>query len=173
MDSLLVQFGYNQEPYSQPSPAPIIAEEPLHCDAEKVCPKCKKELPITAFNRQSRVPDGRQNVCRDCKRAYREQPLASPELLAHLKAFPAHALGRYRKGEICAHCDRLGCNPAVCLECGRMGFADLYKHLIVKHSVRADGVYRDKYGYRRTTPLVSPPPVISDAQRRPAVSGSQ
>ena len=140
----------------QPAPPPIHAEGLLlHREAEKVCSKCKEKLPLSSFNKQSRVADGRQNVCKDCKRTYSEQPLGSPELLAHLKAFPAHALGRFRKGKICADCERLGCKPAVCFECGQTGFAELNRHLRLKHFDRTGDVYRDKYGYGRTTPLVS------------------
>jgi len=36
-----------------------------------------------------------------------------------------------------------------------MGLAELNRHLVAKHSDCAGDVYRDEYGYGRTTPLVS------------------
>lgn len=36
----------------------------------KVCPKCGRELPITAFNKDKSKADGHSNMCRDCISEY-------------------------------------------------------------------------------------------------------
>lgn len=37
---------------------------------EKVCGRCQRNLPVEAFNRNSRAPDGLQRWCHGCQRAY-------------------------------------------------------------------------------------------------------
>jgi hypothetical protein len=124
-------------------------------EVTKICKRCTKELPISAFSKKSSAPDGYQYQCKKCLQMDSRQPVASSELLAHLKDFPTHALGGFQEGKVCAHCERLGCQPALCFECGQMGFAELYKHLRLKHPESADDVYRDKHGYSRNTVLLS------------------
>jgi hypothetical protein len=82
-------------------------------------------------------------------------PLASPALRDHLGKHPAHALGRASNGDVCSDCQRLGLMPAICFVCHRMGFENLGRHLLLQHPDCADDVYREKYGYNRTTALVS------------------
>ena len=48
----------------------------LAADGRKVCSSCRADLPLDAFSRNSRQPDGLANQCRDCladsRRRYRE-----------------------------------------------------------------------------------------------------
>ena len=40
----------------------------------KTCTKCGRTLPLDCFHRDSMFPDGRRNVCKDCRRSeYFEQ----------------------------------------------------------------------------------------------------
>ena len=34
----------------------------------KICGKCKRELPLTAFYKKTDSPDGRQTMCRECSK---------------------------------------------------------------------------------------------------------
>lgn len=36
----------------------------------KVCKKCGRELPISAFNKKASAKDGLQDMCRECHREY-------------------------------------------------------------------------------------------------------
>ena len=35
----------------------------------KTCTKCGRMLPLDCFHRDSMFPDGRRNVCKDCRRS--------------------------------------------------------------------------------------------------------
>lgn len=35
---------------------------------QKICYKCKRELPITHFNKNGYMKSGRDNLCRSCRR---------------------------------------------------------------------------------------------------------
>lgn len=46
----------------------------------KLCTCCNKEKPLTAFNRASKSPDGRQNPCKACRKSKRDGKPISPVL---------------------------------------------------------------------------------------------
>jgi hypothetical protein len=48
-----------------PPKAPVA---PLDPNATKVCPKCTRDLPLTAFSRSSSRRDGLQLWCKECKK---------------------------------------------------------------------------------------------------------
>lgn len=37
---------------------------------KKICIRCKQNLPLKAFNRNINRPDGRDNICRECRHKY-------------------------------------------------------------------------------------------------------
>jgi len=77
----------------------------------------------------------------------------SKDLLHHLRAHPAHALGRLEV--ICPDCERLGpFKTAVCLECGRYGLAQLPIHLREAHKMPRED-YLERHGLNRGTSLTS------------------
>lgn len=44
----------------------------------KVCHNCTRELPLEAFNKDSKRPDGRRSRCRECDAAYFQQKYKDP-----------------------------------------------------------------------------------------------
>ncbi len=38
---------------------------------EKICPKCKRNLPLTEFYKNATLPDGLQSFCKQCGKDYR------------------------------------------------------------------------------------------------------
>ena len=40
----------------------------------KICTKCKRALPLTAFNKDSKSKDGLKHNCKDCRQAYAQTP---------------------------------------------------------------------------------------------------
>ena len=41
----------------------------------KVCSKCGMELPLEMFHKNSKSPDGRQSICKNCKSEYSKSKL--------------------------------------------------------------------------------------------------
>jgi len=40
---------------------------------EKLCPKCKRKLPVDRFSKDSRRKDGHQPYCKDCNKVYYDE----------------------------------------------------------------------------------------------------
>ena len=62
--SPLTQKDCFEEKVEEPEQDPV--QEPAPAPATKVCTKCGRELPVTEFNRNRRMKDGRQSECREC-----------------------------------------------------------------------------------------------------------
>lgn len=107
---------------------------------------------FTAIAKLLKVPELRSWLYEQLVDGPRKHPEVPAALLAHLREDMAHALGG---SENCSDCQSYGLKPCVCLECGRSGFENLGRHLLLMHPECANDEYREEHGYNRTTPLVS------------------
>ena len=46
-------------------------------EARKLCPKCRRELPIEGFQKRNKSVDGLNRICRECTSSYNKARLAS------------------------------------------------------------------------------------------------
>lgn len=93
----------------------------------KKCTKCGRELPLTEFYKHPKMTDGYTNVCKDCCKNYRKNPIIRAKKL--ISNYNASDIEHFRgKGDLtadwiienifskpCAHCgkegwDVIGCN---------------------------------------------------------------
>lgn len=64
---IMVKDCFEERP---PEPEPEAVVEQPAAPPLKHCPKCGRDLPVTEFNRNSRMKDGRQSECRECVAKY-------------------------------------------------------------------------------------------------------
>lgn len=70
----------------------------------KVCNKCGRELPISAFNKKTKSKDGLQDVCRECQSAYSRERVLKKKVEAH-KMIPMYTnpeLAKFHPRELMA-----------------------------------------------------------------------
>lgn len=70
----------------------------------KVCKKCGRELPISAFNKKAKSKDGLQDMCRECHREYNRANNLKKKEAAH-KMLPVYTnpdLAMYHPRELMA-----------------------------------------------------------------------
>ena len=70
----------------------------------KVCNKCGRELPVSAFNKKTMSKDGLQDVCRECQSAYSRKYLLKKKAEAH-KMIPVYTnpeLAKFHPRELMA-----------------------------------------------------------------------
>ena len=72
----------------------------------KHCPKCGRDLPVTEFNRNRRMKDGRQSECRECQ---------SGEQIEHSRNYRKRRVEKAREAEAAAQ----EAGEKVCRKCGR------------------------------------------------------
>lgn len=73
-------------------------------NATKVCNKCGRELPISAFNKRTKSKDGLQDRCKECQSAYSRENVLKKKAEAH-KVFPVYTnpeLAKFQPRELLA-----------------------------------------------------------------------
>ena len=79
----------------------------------KHCPKCGRDLPVTEFNRNCRMKDGRQSECRECQ---------SKEHVEHSRNFRKRRAEKAQEAEAAAQ----EAGEKVCRKCGRVLPLDMF-----------------------------------------------
>ena len=84
----------------------------------KVCPRCKKELPLSEFHKDKHQPDGHHAYCKECKRTWFNQYRKdNPEKMRVKDVYDKYRTQRYLKLLRLEVLRKLS-DPIICGVCG-------------------------------------------------------